>query len=141
MNTVHPKRKTFRRRSNAIKLFSPTRTLLARSNTFTNVYDTPRRHCSGGWIKIDFCFLRGIVAFKKEIDAIHNQYQIVVKLALPENLEELKSKVNENNVNWKILKYYRGAVKMQTKKDRTKLEKTHIAKMNTEKGMVQHYYN
>ncbi|VVC28875.1 Hypothetical protein CINCED_3A006298 [Cinara cedri] len=82
-----------------------------------------------------------LMSFKKEIEAIHDQYTFEVELATSENLSELETKKKLYNTHWEILKYDHGAMKIKTQKDMSKLEKTHTEKMNTENGRQESIFD
>lgn len=81
-----------------------------------------------------------IGTFKKDIDEIHNQYQIEVKRAIPESLNELEVRINENDP-WRILKYYNSALRIQRQIKNTRIRNKHIIEnMNIEARRVYKTY-
>lgn len=65
--------------------------------------------------------------FKQRIEEIrHNQYQLKTEIELPKNSDALQIRINENNINWKILKYDSDVIQMKTKKENTKIQNKNI---------------
>lgn len=74
--------------------------------------------------------------FKKEIEEIHDQYQIEVMGALPDNSSERIARINENDNFWKILKCDSKAIDVQTHKKNTEIKQKYFRKTDVEKRRV-----
>lgn len=86
-------------------------------------------------------FKQTIGLFKKEIEEIHDQYQVEVMGALPDNSGELIARINENDNFWKILKCDSKAIDVQTHKKNTEIKQKYLKKMDIEKRRVNVFQN
>lgn len=84
-----------------------------------------------------YTFFYTAVKFKKEIEAIQDQYWFQIQEALPKNLAELEVRANENSDFWKQIKYINSVIQLKNQKKKSKIERKHIENTDLQNGKVR----